>query len=148
MLTFRQRNTGMETTSKWYAVPPYKSQELWTIMCANGELIATFEDGEVCDYVVDLHNRSLIKLNTEALKVTPSRTLLGVSVHVSSQEQYNAVNSVLEKRGIQRSDERAPWIPTKKWITVSPHTRKYYLLSTPAVSTNRYTFEEFMITFA
>jgi len=138
----------METTSKWYSVPPYKSQEFWTIVCANSELIATFEDGQVCDYVVDLHNRSLIKLNTEPLKVTPSRTLLGVSIEVSSQEQYNAVNSVLEKCGIKKYDERTTWMPTKKWIVVSRHTREYYLSSTTGLSTKRYTFEEFMITFA
>jgi len=43
---------------KWYAVPPYKG-EGWKVLNNNGEYVATFEEGDECEKVVELYNHAL-----------------------------------------------------------------------------------------
>lgn len=49
---------------KWYAVPPYTGasdthSSNWIILARNGEQIIHEGDGDVIEYIVELHNKEL-----------------------------------------------------------------------------------------
>lgn len=51
--------------NNWYAIPPYKKGENWTILNEQGELIATFERREDCVMTAEVMSRVFNRLEDE-----------------------------------------------------------------------------------
>ena len=57
-----EKHRQMENlTRKWYAIPPYRKTDMWNIVDEKGEYIGETDDQQICEHIVEIHNKFLNK---------------------------------------------------------------------------------------